>query len=172
MSKDVTQMNLPNKSIREKRVYCKLQQFYRFHLSKLIGFHFCLCRMLSIFWCGIILYAGYLVQGKKYSPKPVPYHVFLLIFNNTIIMRYYICLCDLQGYPFCFWSYNYSDSVVNLLNVIDSNPEQSSSNLRSTTLKVIRTTQIKLAAKWFIIDDHGSVSHMFVIFCLRQRAVL
>ena len=86
-------------------------------------------------------------------------------------MRYYICLCALQGYPFCFWSYNYSDSVVNLLNVIDSNPEQSSSNLSSTTLKVIRTTQIKLAAKSFIIDDHDSVSHMFVMFCLRQRAV-
>ena len=96
---------------------------------------------------------------------------FLLIFNNTIIMRDYLCLCALQGCPFCFLCYNYSDSLVNLLNVIDSNPEQSSSNLSSTTLKVIRTTQIKLAAKSFIIDDHGSVSHIFMIFYLRQRAV-
>ena len=58
-------------------------------------------------------------------------------------MRYYICLCALQGYPFCFWSYDYSDSVVNLLNVIDSNPEQSSSNLSLTIVKVDGTVDGK-----------------------------
>ena len=58
-------------------------------------------------------------------------------------MRYYLCLCVLQGYPFCFWCYNYSDSVVNLLKVIDSNPEQSSSKLNLTILKVDGTVDGK-----------------------------
>ena len=68
---------------------------------------------------------------------------FLLIFNNTIIMRDYLCLCALQGCPFCFLCYNYSDSLVNLLNVIDSNPEQSSSNLSLTIVKVDGTVDGK-----------------------------
>ena len=57
-------------------------------------------------------------------------------------MRYYLCLYALQGY-FCFWCYNYSESVVNLLNVIDSNPEQSSSNLSLTIVKVDGTVDGK-----------------------------
>ena len=44
---------------------------------------------------------------------------------------------------FLFWCYNYSDSVVNLLNVIDSNPEQSSSNLSLTIVKVVGTVNGK-----------------------------
>ena len=58
-------------------------------------------------------------------------------------MRDYLCLCALQGCPFCFLCYNYSDSLVNLLNVIDSNPEQSSSNLSLTIVKVDGTVDGK-----------------------------
>ena len=44
---------------------------------------------------------------------------------------------------FVFLCYNYSDSLVNLLNVIDSNPEQSSSNLSLTIVKVDGTVDGK-----------------------------
>ena len=167
MSKDVTQVNL-SKKISQTKV-CKLQiaTILTLICQNWLNFFFacfdcCQFSNLALFCKRTTLYKAKKCSWNPDKSKRVPFHVFLLNFNNTIIMRYYPCLCALQCYPFCFWCYNYSDSVVNLLNVIDSNPEQSSSNLSSTTLKVIRTTQIKLAAKSFIIDDHGSVSPMSV----------
>ena len=131
MSKDVTQVNL-FKKISQRKV-CKLQIATILTLICQNWISFCLCRMLSIFKYGVILYVEYLVQctRQQYSQKtwqkqmrPIPCF-FLLIFNNTIIMRDYLCLCALQGCLYCFLCYNYSDLLVNLLNVIDSNPEQS-----------------------------------------------
>ena len=101
-----TQMNLPKKYIREKRAYFKLQQFYHFHLSKLIAFLFacveCQFSNMALFCMRNTLCNAKNVPRNPDKSKRVPFHVFLLIFNNTIIMRYHPCLCALQGYPFCF----------------------------------------------------------------------